>query len=183
VNKSTQWALLAAVVLVSSASPAQAWWRSRRAAHADHNRDGVVTPREVHHEQQWEHRQVSKVNTPWEHRADVNGDGRVEPAEYRAHHLKVFDGNHDGVITVVERHTYWTGWKALVTTDLERKYDMNHDGYLEWPEAKLLLQDRLRIINTDGRAIVDTDLERDFDENCDGVIDRTEGAAIREALE
>jgi hypothetical protein len=178
-----KWAVLTAVVWAFTLTPAQAWWGRRRAAHADRNRDGVVTPAEVHKEKQWEHKQAARVNTPWERLADADGDGRVEPAEYRAHHLRVVDLNRDGSITIVERRTYWTGWKGIVNTEVERRYDANGDGYLEWPEARALLQDRMRVINTDGRAIVDTDIEREFDENCDGVIDRKEAEAIREALE
>jgi len=179
----TRWAVLAAVLWSFSLTPAQAWWGRRRAAHADRNRDGVVTPREVHKERQSQQRKASRVNTLWERLADKDGDGRVEPAEYRAHHLRVMDLDRNGQITVIERRGYWVGWKGIVNTDVERRYDANGDGYLEWVEAQALLQDRMRILATDGRAIVDTDIEREFDGNCDGVIDQTEAEAIREALE
>lgn len=162
------------------ASLAQAGWRAR---HADKNKDGVVTPREMHKERQWERAKLSEVNRPWEKKADVNGDGRVEAAEAHAFHLKVMDANGNGIVEPAERRTYWTGWKGIVNTDAEKKYDTDGSGYLEWPEAKEFLRDRLRIINTDGKAIVNTDLEREFDGNADGVIDRTEAAAIREALD
>jgi len=126
---------------------------------------------------------LSVVNKPWEKRADMNGDGKVDPAEVRAYRLRVFDINHDGKITVEERRTYYVNWKRVVDTDAEKKYDANGDGYLEWPEAREFLKDRLTIINTAGKALVNTDFEREFDVNGDGVIDREEAAAIREALE
>ena len=154
-----------------------------RLQHADKNKDGVVTPREMKKEVQFEKQHDAIVNTPWEKRADANGDGRVEPAERRAYRLQVIDINHDGIITVEERRAYYVSWKRVVNTDAERKYDANGDGYLEWPEAREFLKDRLTIINTDGKAIVNTDIEREFDENGDGVIDKEEAAAVREALD
>lgn len=154
-----------------------------RARHADRNKDGVVTPREANKERQWEHQQKAIVSQPWEARADADHDGRVEPAEVRGYRLRVIDADHDGKITVAERRVYWVGWRAAVNTDVERKYDANHDGILEWVEAREMLRDRLRIIETDGRAIVNTDLEREFDDNGDGVIDRDEAAELKAALE
>ena len=70
-----------------------------------------------------------------------------------------------------------------MNTDLERKYDADGDGYLEWAEGRELLRDRLRVVETDGRAVVNTDTEREFDADGDGVIDRDEAAAIREVLD
>lgn len=172
--------LTVAVLAFACASLAQAGWRFR---HADRNKDGVVTPREAHKEHQWEKHHLSRVDTRWEKRADANGDGRVEAAEAHAYRLKVMDANRNGVIEPAERKIYWTGWKGVVDTEAEKKYDANGDGYLEWPEAKEFLRDRLRIISTDGKAIVNTDLEREFDANADGIIDQTEAAAIREALD
>lgn len=172
------------VLVVAGAEWAQArpWWGARR-RHADKNNDGVVTPAERHLERRWEARHRAKVNSPWEQKVDVNNDGWVEPAEVHGWRYRVIDTDHNGIITVAENRTYWAGWKGAVNTDLERKYDANGDGYLEWPEGRELLKDRLRVIETDGRAVVNTDIEREFDADGDGVIDREEADAIREVLD
>ncbi|MFH0954354.1 MAG: hypothetical protein V1873_08500 [Verrucomicrobiota bacterium] len=174
---------LVALSAVMCTTPANAWWRSRRAAHADQNKDGVVTHREAHKERAWEHEKLSDVNKPWERRADKDGDGHVEPGEYHAYRLQTMDANHNGEISEVERKFYWNRWNTAVNTEIEKKYDDNGDGYLEWPEAKELLRARLAVISTDGRAIVTTSLEREFDTNGDGVIDGAEAEAVRKALE
>lgn len=157
--------------------------KAKRLQHADRNDDGVVTAREMNKEKQWEKHQRSTVNQPWEERADTDGDGKVEPAEARAYRLQIIDLNKDGTITVEERRAYYGSWKRVVNTDAERKYDANGNGFLEWPEARKFLEDRLTIINSDGKAIVNTEIEREFDDNGDGVIDPVEAVQIREALE
>lgn len=154
-----------------------------RARHADRNKDGVITPRERRWEHRWETRKRSKVSCAWERRADIDGDGWVEPAEIHTWRLKTRDLDNDGIITVVESRTYWTAWRNVVTMPIEQNYDANGDGYLDWSEAQELLNAKIRIIETDGRAIVDTEIEREFDSNGDGVIDPEEAEEIREALE
>lgn len=166
----------------SDVAQARPWWGARR-RHADKNNDGVVTPAERHLERRWEARHRAKVNSPWEQKVDVDNDGWVEPAEVHAWRYKAIDADHNGVITPVENRAYWVAWKGVVNTDLERKYDANGDGYLEWPEGRELLKDRLRVVETDGRAVVNTDIEREFDADGDGVIDREEADAIREVLD
>ena len=145
--------------------------------------DVVVTPRDTEAEEMRKQQAMALENEPWEKRADVNGNGRVEPAEVRIYRLQVIDINHDGSISVEERRGYYEGWKRIVRTEEERKYDANADGFLEWPEAREFFKERLTIINTEGKAIVNTDIEREFDENCDGMIDGSETAGIQEALE
>ncbi|MBU1694338.1 MAG: hypothetical protein KKC51_10295 [Verrucomicrobia bacterium] len=174
---------MAVLLSVACAEVVQArpWWGARR-RHADRNKDGVVTPRERHWERRWETRPRAKVNSAWERKMDADHDGWVEPGEVNTWRLRVIDVDHNGMISVVEHRTYWVNWKGVVNTPLERQYDANHDGYLEWPEARALMQDRLRIIETDGRAVVDTEIEREFDADGDGVIDRDEAEAIREVL-
>ena len=171
-------ALSAACVHAEPKPPA-----GKRMQHADKNDDGVVTPREMKAEKNWEHKQQSTVNQPWEARADADGDGKVEPVEARAYRLQVIDINKDGTITVEERRAYYGSWKRVVNNDAERKYDANGNGSLEWPEAREYLNDRLTIINTDGKAIVNTDIEREFDDNADGVIDKVEAARLKEVLD
>ena len=163
--------VISSCILSAQAGPDNPPARVRRLQHADRNKDGVVMPREMNAEKRFE-----KL-------ADANGDGKVEPAEVRAYRYRVIDVNHDGKITVEERRAYYVSWKRVVNTEAEKKYDANGDGYLEWPEAREFLKDRLTIINTDGKAIVNTDIEREFDDNGDGVIDRSEAAELKEALD
>jgi len=103
-----------------------------------------------------------RVNTPWEKKADLNNDGYVDWKE---------------------RRLAWRRVNRTVNTALERKYDANGNGVLEPAEARKLLQDRYRIITTDGKAIVDSELEKEYDVNEDGVIDRAEAAQLKADLD
>jgi len=190
-----------------------------RARHADRNKDGIVTPREVRDDKEWARHQKAKVDTPWEARADKDHDGVVEPkeaarmnsahymrvcstvdrpwevqadankdgkvsrAELHAYHLDKLDADHNGVITVDERRSYWKLKHAVVDTPAEKRYDTNGDGYLSWGEGREFLKDRLTLINTHGRAAVTNELELEFDANKDGVIDRDEAAGLKAALD
>jgi Ca2+-binding EF-hand superfamily protein len=179
-----------------------------RASHADRNKDGVVTPREAQKERQWEHKQrmkdldenkdgkidateikheklenAQKVNTWWEKRADTNGDGVVDATEltqWKQLEKEHIDLNNDGVIDAKERRLSWRHAKARVNTDLERKYDLNGDGWLEPNEVKELLKDKHALIATNGQAKVDTEIEKEYDTNNDGIIDKTEAEAMKE---
>ena len=91
------------------------------------------------------------------------------------------DHNGDGKVDKKERKRYWAKHKAKVNTDLEEKYDADGDGYLSKSEAKEMLKDRLRVINTHGRAKVNTELEAEFDADGDGIISRHEAKAMRDA--
>ena len=177
------FAIAALVLGISTAQAEPKPSAAKRMQHADRNDDGVVTAREMQKEKQFEHNQRSTVNQPWEERADADGDGKVEPVEARAYRLQIIDLNKDGTITVEERRAFQGSWKRIVTSDVERKYDANGNGSLEWPEARELLKDRLTIVNTDGKAIVNTDTEREFDDNGDGVIDGVEAARLKELLD
>lgn len=175
--------ILTVVILALGTNEACAWRPAlARRRHADKNKDGVVTPHERALERRWETRQRVKVNSAWERTVDADHDGWVEPAEVRAWRLGAIDANHDGLITAAEERTYWVNWKSVVDTPLERKYDVNNNGLLEWVEARTLLQDRLRLIETDGRALADSGIERAFDADGNGLIDPEEANAIREAL-
>ncbi len=149
----------------------------------DRNRDGWVQPKEAaaaKHHGYFRHR--AEVNRPWESAADRDNDGYVDGAELRAYHLVQLDTNHDGRIGKAERISYWHH-RWIANTELERKYDQNGDGYLEWPEAVEILKDKHALIMTRGRAKVNTDLELEFDTNDDGVIDRSEAPALLTAIE
>lgn len=150
-------------------------------AKTDADKDGVVEPTEIEARRQYI-REKSVVDRPWENEADANNDGKVDLKEVRSYHLTQMDTDHDGAVTVAERSAYWTKTKAVVNTELEKKYDVDTDGYLSWTEGKELLKDKLVIVNTKGKAIVNTDLEAEFDANGDGVIDRAEAPAVQAAL-
>jgi hypothetical protein len=153
-------------------------------ARADKNKDGLVGPREAAAAARRNRylRARSDVDRPWEKLADTDGDGRVDGMELRVYHIKRMDANGDGVIQPAERVAYWKRAR-IVDTEIERKYDRNGDGFLEWPEVRELLKDRYALIVTQGQAKVDTDFELEFDADQDGVIDKTEAAALKAALE
>ena len=152
-------------------------------AKADKNKDGYVGPKEAHVAKTKKYLKTkSAVDTKWEKKADSDGDGRVSAKELRSHHLTVMDKDGNGKIDAKERRVFWLKKKSKVNTVYEKKYDADGNGYITGDEAKELLRDRLRIINTHGRAIVNTDLEREYDANGDGVIDKEEAKAIRDAV-
>jgi hypothetical protein len=105
-------------------------------------------------------RECSKVDTKWEARADKNKDGRVDK---------------------VEAHR-WKRRRHQVNTSVEKKHDVNCNGYLEPQEAKEMLKDKCAIINTHGKAKVDSAIEAEYDTNKDGVIDAAEAGCLKEAL-
>ena len=153
-----------------------------RAAHADKNRDGVVTRRELIKEKRFEHNQKAKVDTKWEKKADLDHDGKVEWQEYRVFRRDIIDVNNNGIIEPAERIAFWKNRRAVVNTPLEKKHDLNGDGYITWNEARELLKDIHTIIRTHGKARVDSLIEQEFDINKDGVIDGAEADALLAAI-
>ena len=129
--------------------------------------------------------QFSRVDprpSKWEKKADTDGDGRVSAKELRTHHRTVMDKDGNGKIDVKERRMFWLKKKSKVNTAFEKKYDADSNGYISGNEAKEMLRDRLRVINTRGRAIVNSSLEREYDANGDGIIDKEEAKAIKDAV-
>ena len=169
-------ALLALSAGVQTTQARAPWFRR-----ADKNKDGVVTKREANVDRAQMHERA-RVNRPWETQADVNNDGHVDKAEFHKYRAKVMDTDGNGKITDDERRAFWHGWSCKVDSDIERKYDTNHDGILTYNEARVLMEDRLAVIRTDGKAIVNTPLEAEFDANDDGVIDAEEAEDLRAAL-
>lgn len=185
--------LLCLLILAVCAANANAWprWRHKprhkvntpAENRMDKNNDGWVQPREAaaarHHAY---YRNRADVNRPWEQAADRNNDGVVDGTELRKFHLRHLDANHNGRIDSAERTAYWDR-RWTVNTAVERKYDANGDGFLEWPEAREMLRDKHALIVTHGQAKVDTDLELEFDANDDGILDRAEAVALLAALD
>ena len=169
--------VIALVIGLQSAEARPRWFRR-----ADKNNDGVVTKREAHVDRAQMHERA-RVNRPWEARADVNNDGHVDKAEFHKYRAKVMDTDGNGKISPDEHRAFWHNWSCKVDTDVEKKYDANKDGILTYNEARVLMEDRLAVIRTDGKAIVNTRLEAEFDADNDGIIDAAEAEEIRAALQ
>jgi hypothetical protein len=163
--------IVSSMLLVTSMSPANPPPPGARARHADRNRDGVVTPREIRGERNWEHAQKAKVDTPWEARADRNQDGVVEPREAaRMNSIHYFrncslvdrpweaaaDINKDGRVDRSELHLYH-----------QAKLDADHDGVISLEER--------RVYWIHKNAVVNTPEERRYDTNKDGYLSWQEG--------
>jgi len=96
------------------------------------------------------------------------------------------DKNKDGVVTKKEwkMEKKWEQKKrSKVNTALEKKYDADADGYLEPSERIQMLEDKYRLIQTNGQAKVDTAIEESYDTNSDGIIDVKEAQQLKEDLE
>ena len=184
--------ILCLLLIVAYAFDAKAWPRKppppRPAVNTpaerrmDKNRDGWVQPKEAARAKRHGYfRPSAVVDRPWERAADRDNDGFVDGPELRAYHLAHLDANGDGRIGRAERIAYWhRRWR--VNTAVEKKYDRDGDGYLEWTEAVEMLKAKHALVATGGQAKVDTDLELEFDVNGDGVLDRSEAPALAAAL-
>lgn len=152
-------------------------------AHADKNKDGVVTPREMAKEKQFEHNKKAIANKPWEKAADADHDGKVELAEIRAFRREALDVNNNGIIEPAERRAYWVNRRAIVNTPFEKLHDLDGNGIISWDEAVAMFKDFIAIVKTNGKAIVNSPIEYEFDLNKDGVIDGPEAEALLKAIE
>jgi len=149
-----------------------------RIRHADKNKDGVVDSKEIKMEK-------SEVNTPWENKADVDNDGRVEKAEaaaWRELKRERADLNNDGVLDSSEKRLFWKYGERKVDNPIEAKYDLNGDGWLSPAESRELLKDKRTLIKTDGKAKVDTAIEAEYDTNADGILDASEAKYMNDDL-
>ncbi len=145
-----------------------------RKAHADKNKDGVVTPREVKQERRWETKQKSVVNTPWEAKADVNQDGHVGPKE-----------------AATARRSLYIRELSVADRPWEKKADANADGRVDLKELRIYHVSQLDA-NQDGRitvverraywvqkrSVVNTALEKKYDTNGDGYLSWDEGREL-----
>jgi Ca2+-binding EF-hand superfamily protein len=154
--------------------------------HADKNNDGVIDKKEWRMEEKWEHKQHSRVNNWWEKMADTNGDGTVDSNElsaWKTLEKERIDLNNDGVIDAKERRLSWRHARSKVNTELERKYDINSNGWLEPEEIREMLKAKHALIISNGQAKVDSELEAEYDINNDGVIDSKEAEALKEDIQ
>ncbi len=148
----------------------------------DKNRDGIVQRKEVAvAKSRGVVQKPAAVNRPWEKVADRNHDGHVSRQELRVYTRTKLDANGDGVVVYSERMVYWER-RWAVSSDAEKQYDLNGDGYLSWPEALAMLKAKHAQIMRTGQAPVETDLELEFDINSDGILDRVEAPALARAI-
>lgn len=124
----------------------------------------------------------SEVDKKWEEKADKNDNGTIEGKELHVFRKDVLDKNDDGKVTKKECIAARIHRKSKVSNTWEKKHDADGDGWISKEEAKAMLKDRLRLINTCGRARVNCSIEKQFDTNNDGVIDRQEAKALIEFL-
>jgi hypothetical protein len=103
--------------------------------HADKNKDGVVTGREMKMEKTWEQEKraawktvKSKVDTSAEIKYDTNADGYLEASEAKEY-LK--DKSR-----LIE-----TSGRAKVDSSIEKEYDSDNDGIISAKEAEALKED------------------------------------------
>ena len=165
--------------------PASAGWWSKRAKHADKNKDGVVTKKEWQKEKAWERTKKSEVNTRWEEKADTNDDGMVsqrERYEWKEKQEELADINNDGVVDNKEKRLTWKYARSKVNTSLEKKYDTDGSGYLEPDEARVMLEDRYAVIQSNGKAVVNTPIEAEYDTDNNGIIDSDEAEELKDDL-
>lgn len=156
-----------------------------RFRHADKNKDGVLSKREIRAEKKWEQKQRAKVNTPAEAKADTNKDGIVDRKErdnWKDLTSEIADLNKDGKISPRERRCFWKNASARVNTSIEAKYDLNHDGWLDPKEARSYLEDRYRILMSQGSVPAESTLITAYDANKDGKITGKESEALKEDL-
>ncbi|MCF7874172.1 MAG: hypothetical protein K9L84_04525 [Candidatus Omnitrophica bacterium] len=128
--------------------------------HADKNKDGVIDKKEIHMEKKWENKQRIKHKKKWKAKADKN---------------------KDGVVDKKERVIIWKQRHFKVNNPLEKKYDLNSDGWLSSSETKEL-KDKRAIIKTNGKAKVDTNIEEYYDSDGDGVISAKEAKQLNQDL-
>ncbi len=175
--RKTAWAAVLVASLawgVLAAPPSPPPPATARKAHADQNKDGVVTPREIKQEKKWELKQKSKVDKPWEAKADVNQDGRVGPREAaaagRQYYLrelsvadrpweKAADANGDGKVDVKELRVFHVS-----------KMDVDGDGKITGIERRTYWVQK--------RAVVNTAAEKKYDANADGYLSWEEGREL-----
>lgn len=130
--------------------------------------------------------QDDETNSWWKQRADTNKDGTVDGDELQARkdlENGRIDANHDGQIDNKEKQTVWEFLPSPVTTELEKEFDVNNNGWLEPEEARKLLFRRAESIRqSNGKAMAKTELEKLYDTNGDGIIDLEELKNLREDL-
>ena len=77
----------------------------------------------------------------------------------------------------------WKHNHTIVSTDIEKRYDLNGDGIIDPAEAKAELEERLFVVHAYGKAVVNTPLEAEYDTNKDGVLVASEVVALKQSLQ
>ena len=137
-------------------------------------------------EENFDGTQNDEADSWWQQRADTNKDGVVDADELSAWkdlESERIDSNTDGQIDDKERKLVWKFLPSPVTTELEQKFDLDSNGWLDPEEARKLLFRRVEVIlQTNGKGAIKTGLEELYDTNGDGVIDLEEVKILREDL-
>ena len=108
---------IATCLITSTVADALAGPRHRKhLKHVDRNHDGVVTAKELKIDRKFKHKVKSKVNRPWEAKADTNNDGQVSVEEHRAYHKSQMDASQDGTLDSTERKRFWLVQRFKVHT-------------------------------------------------------------------
>jgi len=121
---------------------------SPKLRHADHNQNGVTTPKEIRAEKKKDDRFVNKA---WEKKADTNQDGIVDKKEMGQMKDKEplnwkdkSDLNNDGTVDDHEA-AMWKG-KHLLPPNWKKTLDLNNDGNVDEKEFRLFKEKQ----NSDG---------------------------------
>jgi Ca2+-binding EF-hand superfamily protein len=137
-------------------------------------------------EENFDGTQNDEADSWWQQRADTNKDGAVDADELSAWkdlESERIDSNNDGQIDDKERKLVWKLLPSPVTTELEQKFDLDSNGWLDPEEARKLLFRRVEVIlQTNGKGAIKTGLEELYDTNGDGVVDLEELKILREDL-
>lgn len=164
------WALAMMVAGWAMAAEPGASSKTRK-AHADKNKDGVVTPVELKKEKQFERRHKAKVDERWEEKADKDGNGVVSPGE-----------------AAKARTDLYIRTRSDVDRPWEKTADANADGNVDVKELRLY---HVKVMDSDGdgkitvverkmywmkkHAVVNTMVEKKYDANADGYLTWDEG--------
>lgn len=74
-------------------------------------------------------------------------------------------------------------WKQnlpKVVTREEKRYDVNHDGYLQSAEVRVFLRDVAEEAQASGAVKIDSDILKEYDSNMNGEIDPQEAQKVIE---
>ena len=169
----------AGTITFAVAGNAQAEATGKRFRHADRNKDGHISGRELRKEKRFEKVNRAKVDTPKEAKADRNKDGIVGPKEARRSAARDYlkdrsevdkkweakaDRDDDGVVDGKELRTF-----------RKHRLDKNSDGKVDATERRAFWQNR--------KTKVNTPIEKRYDEDGNGYLSRKEaGELLRDRL-
>ena len=100
--------------------------------------------------------------------------------ERRNRYLQSQEAKSDGTVKMTEADIpQWMTKEPRVTTEEERRYDVNRDGYLQPAESKVYLRRVVTTVEKRGKVVFESEILKEYDQNGDGVITKTEASNIR----